>query len=324
MKVLITGGAGYIGSHCNRYFVSKGVETVVLDDLSDGHEEAVVVGRFVKGDFGDKDLLAQLMKEEKFDAVIHFAAFADVADSVARPSRHYNNNVTKMLTLMDAIVEHGIKYVVFSSSAATFGEPQYIPIDENHPQNPINPYGMTKLIGEKILQDYEKAYGIRYCAFRYFNAAGDSRDSLIGEAHNPEHHIIPLIIRAAQGKTKQLKIFGIDYPTRDGSCLRDYVHVDDLADAHYKGLLYIMKHNCSEDFNLGSDNGFTVLELVHKFEEVTGKKVPYEIAERRQGDPASLVASNKKAIELLKWELKNSDIMRILQDAWNWEQNKRY
>lgn len=324
MKVLITGGAGYIGSHCNRYFVEKGIETVVLDDLSDGHEEAVVVGKFVKGDFGDKELVSKLMEEEHFEAIVHFAAFADVADSVARPARYYDNNVTKMLALLDEAVKHGIKYVVFSSSAATFGEPQYIPIDEKHPQNPINPYGMTKLIGEKILKDYEKAYGLHYCAFRYFNAAGDSSDSLIGEAHNPEHHIIPLVIRAARGQSDGLKVFGSDYPTRDGSCLRDYVHVEDLADAHYRGLLYIMKHNCSEDFNLGSDTGFTVLELIHKFEEVTGQKVPFELAGRRAGDPASLVASNKKARELLGWELKHSDIGTILNDAWNWDLKKRY
>ena len=323
MKVLITGGAGYIGSHCNRYFVEKGIETVVLDDLSDGHEEAVIVGKFVKGDFGDKELVGKLMEEEKFDAIVHFAAFADVADSVTRPARYYDNNVTKMLALLDEAVAHGIKYVVFSSSAATFGEPQYVPIDEKHPQNPINAYGMTKLIGEKILKDYETAYGMHFCAFRYFNAAGDSSDSLIGEAHNPEHHIIPLVIRAL-GQGNGLKVFGGDYPTRDGSCLRDYVHVEDLADAHYRGLLYIMEHNCSEDFNLGSDTGFTVLELIHKFEEVTGKKVPYEMADRRAGDPASLVASNKKARELLGWELKHSDIATILTDAWNWENKKRY
>lgn len=324
MKVLITGGAGYIGSHCNRYFVEKGMETVVLDDLSDGHEEAVVAGKFVKGDFGDKEFINDLMDKEKFEAIVHFAAFADVADSVARPARYYDNNVTKMLTLLDVAVAHGIKYVVFSSSAATFGEPEYVPIDEKHPQNPINPYGMTKLIGEKILKDYEKAYGLRSCVFRYFNAAGDSCDSLIGEAHNPEHHIIPLVIRAALGEGKGLKVFGGDYPTRDGSCLRDYVHVEDLADAHYRGLLYIKENDCSVDFNLGSDTGFTVLELIHEFEEVTGKKVPFEMAGRRAGDPASLVASNKKACELLGWELKHSDIRTILTDAWNWELNKRY
>ena len=240
MRVLITGGAGYIGSNCNKYFAEKGIETTVLDNLSDGHKEAVIAGKFIEGDFGDKILVNKIMLENKFDAIVHFAAFADVADSVANPQRYYENNVTKMLTLLDAAVNNKIKYFVFSSSAATFGNPQYLPMDENHPQFPINPYGMTKLIGEKILSDYEKAYGIHSCSFRYFNAAGDNSEGLIGEAHNPEHHLIPLVIKSAMGKTGPLNVFGADYPTRDGSCVRDYVHVDDLAEAHYLGLKYIM------------------------------------------------------------------------------------
>lgn len=324
MKVLITGGAGYIGSHCNRYFHDQGVETVVLDDLSDGHEESVLVGRFVKGDFGDKAFMKQLLEKENFDAIIHFAAFASVPDSVARPQRYYDNNVTKMLALLDATVEAGIKYFVFSSSAATFGEPQYVPIDEKHPQQPINPYGMTKLIGEKILLDYEKAYGLHSCSFRYFNASGCSHDALIGEAHNPECHLIPLIIRAAINKNQTLKVFGDDYQTRDGSCVRDFVHVEDLAAAHYLGLKYIMEHNVTEQFNLGSSDGFTVLEIIKAFEKVTSKIVPYEIVGRRPGDPAVLVASNAKAKELLGWELANSTIENILQTAYKWELNKRY
>jgi UDP-glucose 4-epimerase len=295
----------------------------VLDDLSDGHREAVVSGHFVEGDFGDRELLRRLFREYSFDAVIHFAAFADVADSVARPARYYDNNVAKMIVLLDEMTRAGIKFMVFSSSAATFGEPRYIPIDERHPQSPINPYGATKLIGENMLKDYEKAYGLRSCAFRYFNAAGASRDALIGESHNPEHHLIPLVIQAAKGGGG-LKVFGGDYDTRDGSCLRDYIHVEDLSEAHYLGLEYIMKNNCSEDFNLGSDTGFTVLELIKKFEEITGGKVPWQMSARRAGDPASLVASNKKARELLKWELVRSDIETILRDAWNWELKKRY
>ena len=254
MKVLITGGAGYIGSHCNRYFFEQGVETIVLDDLSDGHPEAVIVGNFIQGDFGDKDFIQAFLVAEKFDAIVHFAAFASVPDSVTRPQRYYDNNVTKMLTLLDAAVAAGIKYFVFSSSAATFGEPQYIPIDEEHPQKPINPYGMTKLIGEKILADYEKAYGLHSCSFRYFNAAGCSHDGLLGENHDPESHLIPLIIRAALNKNKKLKVFGNDYETKDGSCVRDFVHVEDLATAHYLGLRYIMKNNVAEQFNLVSSD----------------------------------------------------------------------
>jgi UDP-glucose 4-epimerase len=324
MQVLITGGAGYIGSHCVRCFADRGVSCVVLDDLSDGHKEAVMSRHFVEGDFGDKDLLRRLFAEYRFDAVIHFAAFADVADSVSRPSRYYDNNVTKMLVLLDEMLSAGIKNMVFSSSAATFGEPRYIPIDESHPKQPVNPYGMTKLIGEDILKDYEKAYGIRSCVFRYFNAAGASRDGLIGESHNPEHHLIPLVIRAAKDEKKVLSVFGSEYDTRDGSCLRDYIHVEDLAEAHYLGLSYIIENQCSEDFNLGSDTGFTVLEIIKKFEETTGKKVPFKLSGRRAGDPASLVASNEKARKLLGWELKRSGIETILQDAWNWELGKRY
>lgn len=324
MKVLITGGAGYIGSHCNRFFQKKGIETVILDDLSDGHIEAVVGGKFVKGDFGNKSLVKNVLEQENIDAVIHFAAFASVPDSVVRPNRYYDNNVSKMLSLLDTVVECGVKYFVFSSSAATFGEPKYTPIDEQHPQEPINPYGMTKLIGEKILLDYEKAYGLHSCSFRYFNASGCSHDALIGEAHNPECHLIPLIIRAALNGQKKLKVFGDDYATRDGSCVRDYVHVEDLASAHYLGLKYIMENNITEQFNLGSNDGFTVLEIIKEFEKISGLHVPYEIAERRSGDPAVLVAANQKAKKLLGWDLTNSTLSNILETALAWEKNKKY
>lgn len=323
MKVLITGGAGYIGSHCNRYFSEKGIETVVLDDLSDGHREAVLWGKYVEGDFGNKNLLDRLMKKYNFDAVIHFAAFASVPDSVIRPARYYHNNVTNMQTLLDACVENGIKYFVFSSSASTFGNPQYVPMDEKHPQEPINPYGMTKLIGEKLLHDYERAYGLRYCAFRYFCAAGDSEDGYIGEAHNPETHLIPVMIKAAMEK-KAFKVFGNNYDTKDGSCIRDYIHVLDLAEAHFLGLKWIMEKDASNDFNLGSNQGFTVLEMIKALEKVSGTVVPYEIADRREGDPAVLVASNEKAKSVLGWIPKHSEIEQILQDAWNWENNRKY
>ena len=323
MKVLVTGGAGYIGSHTNKLLHDKGVETVVVDDLSDGHAEAVTCGRFVQGDFGDKSLMGELMEKEKFDAVLHFAAFASVPDSVVRPARYYRNNVTNMQTLLDCCVEHGVKYFVFSSSASTFGNPQYTPIDENHPQQPINPYGTTKLIGEKLLTDYERAYGLRYCAFRYFCAAGDSKDGSIGEAHDPETHLIPVMVKAAINN-KPFSVFGTDYGTRDGSCVRDFIHVLDWAEANYLGLKYIMKNDCSDSFNLGSNEGFTVLEMIQALERVTGKLVPYQLAGRRAGDPASLIASNKKAKELLGWNPVHSGIDEILLDAWNWENNRRY
>ncbi len=323
MKVLITGGAGYIGSHTNRFFREKGIETVILDDLSDGHAEAVLDSKLVIGSFGDEALLDKLMTEENFDGVIHFAAFASVPDSVVRPSRYYHNNVSNMICLLDACVRHNIKYFVFSSSASTFGDPVTVPMDESHPQKPINAYGMTKLIGEKILADYERAYGIRYCAFRYFCAAGDSEDGIIGEAHNPETHLIPVMVKAALNG-KPFKVFGTDYDTRDGSCIRDFIHVKDLAEAHWLGLDYIMKNDRSDHFNLGSNTGFTVLEMIKALEEVSGIKVPYELSERRDGDPAVLVASNKKAEEILGWKPKYSDIHRILSDALNWEKNRRY
>ena len=323
MQVLITGGAGYIGSHTNRYFAEKGVHTVVLDDLSDGHREAVICGEFIEGSFGDRALLDRIFEEHSIDAVIHFAAFASVPDSVVRPARYYRNNVTNMQTLLDACVAHGVKYFIFSSSAATFGSPVELPMSEAHPQAPINPYGETKLIGEKLLRDYERAYGLHYCAFRYFCAAGDSKDGLIGEAHNPETHLIPVMIEAAR-KGKAFKVFGNDYDTRDGSCIRDFIHVLDLADAHYRGLAYLMEEKPSACFNLGSNRGFTVLEMIRALEEVTGKTVPYEIAGRRDGDPMALVASNEKAGRLLGWTAAHSEIHEILTDAWNWANHRRY
>lgn len=323
MKVLITGGAGYIGSHTNRYLHDKGVETVVIDDLSDGHQEAVICGKFVRGSFGDKELLNKLMQEYQFDAVIHFAAFASVPDSVIRPARYYQNNVTNMQTLLDACVENNVKHFVFSSSAATFGEPQYTPIDEQHPQLPINPYGTTKLIGEKLLADYERAYGLKYCAFRYFCAAGDSKDGVLGEAHNPETHLIPVMVKAAMSG-KPFSVFGTDYDTRDGSCIRDFIHVIDLAEAHWLGLQHIMNGNPSDCFNLGSGDGFTVLEMIEALSRVSGKPVPHVLAGRREGDPAVLIASSEKAVRVLGWSPKHSSIDEILTDAWNWENNRKY
>lgn len=324
MRVLVTGGAGYIGSHCSRYFNEKGIETVILDNLCKGHREAALGSRLIVGDCGDGQLLDRIFSEEPYDAVIHFAAFTSVGESVAEPRKYFRNNVGNMMTLMDAAVDHGIGYFVFSSSAAVFGEPEEIPIREDHPQRPINPYGETKMIGERMLADYERAYGLHSCSFRYFNAAGDSSDSLIGESHDPETHLIPLVIRAALGKRPPLQVFGGDYDTRDGSCIRDYVHVEDLASAHYLGLRYIMEHNVSEQFNLGSENGFTVLEIIRAFEKVAGIPVPYAMAGRRAGDPAVLVAGNEKAKTLLGWTPEKSRLETILADAYQWELKRTY
>ncbi len=323
MKVLVTGGAGYIGSHTNRFLARQGVDTVILDDLSNGHREAVTEGRLVVGDMGDRGLLDELMAAESFDAVMDFAAFIEVGESVENPAKYYENNVVKLKSLLDAAVGHDVRYFVFSSTAAVYGEPRYIPMDEAHPREPINPYGMTKRIGEALLEDYGRAYGLVSCAFRYFNAAGDAADGVIGEAHDPESHLIPRVLRAAKSG-QAMKVFGTDYDTRDGSCVRDYVHVEDLAEAHYLGLLHIMETNKSAWFNLGSNEGFTVLELIREAERVTGGKIPFEIAPRRPGDPATLIAANKRARQVLGWEPKRSDLATILRDAWNWEQNRRF
>lgn len=324
MNVLITGGAGYIGSHCSRYFLEKGVDVTILDDLSEGHREAVKGGTLVVGDCGDGALLDRLFSERSYDAVVHFAAFTSVGESVAEPRKYFHNNVENMLTLLNAAVDHHIGYFVFSSSAAVFGEPVSLPIREDHVLEPINPYGETKMIGERMLADYERAYGLHSCSFRYFNAAGDSEDSSIGESHHPETHLIPLVIQAALGKRPPLTVFGTDYDTRDGSCIRDYVHVEDLASAHYLGLRYIMEHNVSEQFNLGSETGFTVLEIIRAFEKVTGIAVPHTLGARRAGDPAMLVAGNEKAKRLLGWEPAKSNLETILTDAYHWELKRTY
>ncbi len=323
MNVLITGGAGYIGSHCNKFFNEQGINTIVLDNLLFGHQESVKHGRFIEGDFGDSDLLSTIFQSEDIHAVVHFAALADVADSVKNPGKYYLNNVSKMITLLDKMVEYSVKKFVFSSSASTFGEPKYVPIDELHEQDPINPYGETKLIGEKLLRDYEKAYGINYAALRYFNASGADPDCEIGESHNPEHHLLPLIFQTVLGKREKLFVYGNDYDTPDGTCVRDFIHVMDLAEAHYLALNYI-QNNSSESFNLGNNVGYTILEIINAFERISNRKVNFEFADKRLGDPARLIASNRKAKELLQWNPQLSDIETILKTAWQWEQNKKY
>lgn len=324
MKVLITGGAGYIGSHCNRYFSKKGIETVILDNLSFGHKEAVQNGTLIVGDIGDNDLLQALFEKEKFDAVVHFAALADISDSIARPQLYYDTNVSKMDTLLKVMVKNGVLNVIFSSSAAVYGNPTYLPLDEKHSLAPINPYGATKLEGERLLQRYEESDGIRHVSLRYFNAAGADPEGGIGESHKPEHHLLPLIFQAILHNEKPLQIYGSDYSTKDGTCVRDYIHVMDLAKAHYLALSALMNKDISGCFNLGSNTGFTILEMIEACERITGSKVKYTFSDRRPGDPAILLASNEKIRKSLDWKPSFSSIENIINTAWEWERNRHY
>lgn len=322
-NILVIGGAGYIGSHMVRMLAKQGYNPVVFDNLSKGHREAVANYPFELGDLGDKARLTEVFKKYGIEAVMHFAAFAEVGESVKEPSKYYHNNVAKVLDLLDALVENDIKYFVFSSTAATFGEPVRPKIDESHPQNPINPYGNTKLMVEKILADFDTAYGLKATALRYFNASGADDSGEIGESHNPETHLIPIVLQTAAGKRASIKMFGTDYPTPDGTCVRDYVHVNDLARAHILALEKIFKDNVSERFNLGSGNGFSVAEIVKEAKRITGIDFTVEKAPRRDGDPAVLVADSAKAERILGWK-PQYNLTRIIETAWNWEQHRKY
>lgn len=322
-NILVIGGAGYIGSHTVKMLAEKGYNPVVYDNLSKGHREAVKDYPFEMGDLGDAVRLSEVFKKHKIDAVMHFAAFIEVGESVKEPAKYYNNNVSKVLTLLDTMVEQGIKYFVFSSTAATFGEPVKEKIDESHPQSPINPYGNTKLMVEKILTDFDNAYGLKSTALRYFNASGADDSGEIGESHNPESHLIPIVLQAAAGKRPSIKMFGDDYPTPDGTCVRDYVHVNDLARAHILALEKMFSDNKSERFNLGSGNGFSVAELVKEAKKITGVDFKVEVAPRREGDPAVLVADSTKARQVLGWEPEYT-LTQIIETAWKWEQNRKY
>ena len=322
-NILVIGGAGYIGSHMVRMLAKQGYNPVVFDNLSKGHREAVANYPFELGDLGDKARLTEVFKKYGIEAVMHFAAFAEVGESVKEPSKYYHNNVAKVLDLLDALVENDIKYFVFSSTAATFGEPIRPKIDESHPQNPINPYGNTKLMVEKILADFDTAYGLKATALRYFNASGADDSGEIGESHNPETHLIPIVLQTAAGKRASIKMFGTDYPTPDGTCVRDYVHVNDLARAHILALEKMFKDNVSERFNLGSGNGFSVAEIVKEAKRITGIDFTVENAPRRDGDPAVLVADSAKAERILGWK-PQYNLTRIIETAWNWEQHRKY
>lgn len=322
-NVLVFGGAGYIGSHTVRHLLDNGYQVVVADNLMYGHREAVDKrAKFVHADLLDIISLQKLFFDNKIDTVIHFAAFAYVGESVNEPEKYYYNNVVGTINLLNVMLARGVKKIVFSSTCATYGEPQYTPIDEQHPQNPINPYGRTKLMIEQIFADYERAYGLEYIALRYFNAAGCSADGKIGESHMPETHLIPLVLKAIRGERENIKVFGTDYDTPDGTCVRDYIHVEDLASAHCLAVEKLGLYNGC--INLGTGIGISVKEVITAAEEVSGKKCPAEYAPRRAGDPAKLFSNNTKAREILGWFPECIDIKDIIQTAWNWEQNRRY
>ena len=320
-KILILGGAGYIGSHVNYFLNQQGYETVVFDSLVYGHEEFVKWGTFIKGDLADIEEIREVFSRYKIKAVMHFAAFAYVGESVQDPEKYYFNNVVNTLNLLKVMKEFEVKSLVFSSTCATYGSPVYESIDEGHPQKPINPYGESKLMVEKILRDYHSAYGINYVALRYFNAAGALDTGEIGEWHDPETHLIPLVLKATAGDF-ELKVFGSDYDTHDGTCIRDYIHVMDLVDAHVKAMNYILSTNQSDVFNLANGQGFSVMEIIKAAEEVTGRKVKYVFADRREGDPAKLVGDSSKANKILKWQPQYDDIKEIISTAWKWELKK--
>lgn len=316
--VLIAGGAGYIGSHANKMLHSRGYDTVVYDNLATGHKEAVKWGKFAEGDILDADALRTVFKENKIDAVMHFAAFSLVGESVTDPAKYYRNNVTGTLSLLNAMREAGCGYFIFSSTCATYGMPMEIPLTESHRQIPINPYGNTKLAVERMLSDFSVAYGIKYCPLRYFNAAGADPDAETGENHNPESHLIPLVLDAALGRRDNIKIFGTDYDTPDGTCVRDYIHVNDLSDAHILALEYLMNGGESTAFNLGNGNGYSVREIINTAEKVVGHRIPTVEAARRPGDPDTLVGSANKARKILGWNPKLADIETIVSTAYKW------
>ena len=322
--ILVTGGSGYIGSHTVKALQKVGYEVLILDNLVYGHKDiAETLGaELIVGNTNDRDLLDQLFSDRPISAVMHFAAYAYVGESVTQPDKYYRNNVVGTLTLLEAMVAANIKTFVFSSTCATYGVPQQTPITEDHPQAPINPYGATKLMVERILQDFDVAYGLKSVIFRYFNAAGADPNGVIGEDHNPETHLIPLILLTALGKRDAITIYGSDYPTPDGTCLRDYIHVTDLAEAHVLGLQYLLNSKKSEIFNLGNGNGFSVKEVIDTAKQVTSKPIKVLFGDRRAGDPPALVGSSEKAKKILNWQPKYADLNLILQHAWQWHQKR--
>ena len=322
MSILVLGGAGYIGSHTVYALCEQGRDVVVIDNLATGHIESVhPKAKFYKGDIGDKEFLNDVFKKENIEAAIHFAAFSLVGESVEKPLKYYENNLSKTRVLLEAMVENNIDKIVFSSTAATYGEPERVPIMESDKTEPTNPYGETKLAMEKMFKWTGKAHGLRYVSLRYFNACGAYKDGNIGEDHNPESHLIPLILQVPNGKREFISIFGNDYPTPDGTCIRDYIHVSDLAQAHILALEYLEKGGESDIFNLGNGVGFSVREVIETARKVTGHPIPAKETARRAGDPAQLIASSEKAKTVLGWKPCHDSLEEIISSAWNWHKN---
>lgn len=325
MHVLICGGAGYIGSHMAKMLAARGERVTIFDNLSTGHREAVQWGPLIEGDLLVPADIDKVLQAGGYDAVMHFSAKSLVGESVSHPDRYYLNNVVGTVNLLNALVRHRIDKFIFSSSAAVFGNPEYTPIDEQHPTQPINPYGKTKLMVESLLADYDHAYGLRSVSLRYFNAAGADPEATIGESHNPETHLIPNILLSVTKKGgPALKVFGNDYSTPDGTCVRDYIHVNDLCDAHLRALDHLNGDGRTEIFNLGNGRGFSVLEVIRTASSVAGKDIPYIVADRRVGDPPVLVASAAKARRLLGWEPRYTELEGIIETAWRWHREQGF
>lgn len=320
MKILVVGGAGYIGSHLLKRFQNTNYNIEILDNLSTGYKDNTLGYLLHNCDLADKDQLHSIIQKGKYDLVMHFASFINVGESYINPQKYYENNVTNTQNLLNSMVQNKILNFIFSSSAAVYGEPESIPISEEHTINPVNPYGQTKAIVEGILKDYDSAYGLKSICLRYFNACGAHLDGSIGEQHKPETHLIPLVLQAASGRIESIVVYGEDYPTTDGTCIRDYIHVMDIAEAHLLALEFLKEKQISEIFNIGNNEGFSVKEIIEIAEEITQKKIKVKIQSKRKGDPARLIANNKKITDRLNWSAQYSDLKTIISSAWQWEQ----
>jgi len=321
-KILVVGGAGYIGSHMVKDLLDTGYGVITLDDLSTGHRELVTGGEFIEGGLGDRVLLDNLFSSHTISAVMHFAAFSLVGESVENPLKYYRNNMAATAELLDSMIRHDVKRFIFSSTAAVYGEPVDIPITEAHPCNPTNPYGASKIAVERMLKDCDSAYGLKYISLRYFNASGADESGNIGERHHNETHLIPLILEVATGRRENIKIFGTHYPTPDGTCIRDYIHVSDLTRAHLLALETLMSGGDSAVYNLGNNRGYSVREVIELARKVTGKPIPAIEADKRPGDPAVLIASSDKIKEALGWKPQYEDLETIIKTAWVWHRKE--